>query len=317
MNEVLSEIDSDVEKTGLTAAAALPSGIQREAQELLDRAKSVAIVDDAGYIQAKDFIDDIKAQEARLDADRVLLKAPFLAGTRRIDGYFGNPIKLCREAVDTVKRAMLHYDHKKRIEREEAERKAAEERRRLELAAQARAKAEREAAEAAERARLAEERQRREAAEAEARRAREAQEAAEAAARGDREAAAAADARAKQAEREATAAKEQARLDREKAIEARRLQLRAEREAAAAQDEAEKPREVAPEPVKVAGVSRKVAWKWRLVPNVAVPSAYLAPDEAKITAAVERLKDLAQETLGGWIEVYSEDSLAVGKGRGK
>jgi chromosome segregation ATPase len=275
----------------------------------------VVIDTDVDYAKAADFINDVKAMERRLDEDRVRLKAPFLAGTRQIDEYFRRPLQACTEAVKAVKSVMVAYDQKKARERAEEERRQAEERRRLEAEARERARAEQEAREAAERARLDAERQKREAAEAEARRAKEAQEAAEAKARGDQEAAQAAERRAKQAEDDARRAKEQAAQEREKAIEARRLQLRAEAAAQEAQAEAAKPAPAAVEPIKVAGVARKTAWKFRIKSRTNVPDAYLCPDEAKIQAVVDRLKEMAQESLGDWIEIYPEESLAIGRGR--
>jgi DNA repair exonuclease SbcCD ATPase subunit len=299
----------------LKAAAELPAAIVSQGSALLERAKSVVIQSDDDYVSAANFVNDIKATEKRIDEDRVRLKAPFLAGVRQIDDYFRAPLAACAEAVKSIKRTMLAYDERKRREREEAERQAAAERRRLEEEAQAKARAEEQARQAAERARLAEETRRREAAEAEARRAREAEEAANAKARGDQEAAEAAERRAKQAEEDAAKAREQSRIDREAAIAAKRQQLAAERAHAQAQEEAAKPIAVTPEPPKVAGVARKRVWKYRIVKRLAVPDSYLIPDEAKIQAAVDRLKDMAQEALGDWIEVYSEEALAVGKVR--
>jgi len=299
----------------LAVNARLPIGIQTQTQSLLNEARMVVILTDEGYADAAEIVNKIKAVAVQLEQDRVLLKAPFLAATRQLDDYFRGPVQVCESAIKIVKSAMLAYDDKKRIEREAREREQAAERKRLEEEVRAKARAEQEAREAAERARLAEETRRREAAEAEARRAREAEEAAQAQARGDQEAAQAAEKRAQLAEAEAAQAKEQARLDREAAIEARRKQLQAERANLAAQEEAAKPIARSEAPVKVSGVSRKTAWRYRIVKPLGIPDSYLIPDEAKIQAAVDRLKDMAQETLGDWIEVYPEEQLAIGRAR--
>jgi DNA repair exonuclease SbcCD ATPase subunit len=297
----------------LSAAAQLPAVIVSQASAIVERSRAVVIATDEDYGKAADFINDIKAAGKKLDEDRVALKADFLAGCKRIDDYFRAPIQACEDAVKAVKAVMLTYDERKRREAEAERRRQEAERLRLEAEARERAQAEQAAREAAERARLDAERQKREAAEAEARSARQAQEAAEAKARGDQEAAQAAERRAAEAEADAERAREQARQDREKAIEARRLQLRAEAYTQEAQAQAAKPVEVAPEPVKVSGVSRKKVWKFRIAGPV--PTIYMKVDEEKIQSVVDRLKDMAQEQMGNWIEVYSEDVLAVGRGR--
>ena len=329
-------VNQQTDNTGLMASATLPSDIQAVAERVYRQAVAVKIQSDADYSAAAKLAADISQSIKSIDADRVRLKAPFLAGTRQIDDYFRGPIGRREEAIRAIKGAMLDWDEQKRREAEaERQRLAAEERareveaRRKEKEAQERLRAEetarRQAAEAAE----AQERAKREAAEAEARRARQAQEAAEAKARGDQEAAQAAEARAKQAEVEAENAKRQAAADREAAIEARRKQLAAERQTQEAAEAAAKASEAAREATtaaaagpaglaKVDGVARRRVWKFRLkVPLDKVPQRYLCLDTDKVQDVVDRLKELAAETLGDCFEVYYEDELAVGKGRRK
>lgn len=301
----------------LSAIAQLPPDVVAEGSNLVARAKSVTILSDGDYVKAVEFINYVKGVEKRLDEDRVRLKAPFLAGTRQIDSYFAGPIGACVTAVKEVKTVMLAYDDRKRKEAEELARQAAAEQRRLAQEAQARAAAEAEARRQAQEAALAQERAARESAEASERAERARREAAEAQAAGVARGKEEAEARAKAAEEDAARAKAQAAQDREAAIEARRKQLRAEAQAQQAAEAAQAPVEAAPEPVKAAGVARKTVWKYRIKSRTNVPDSYLMPDEAKIQEVVDRLKDMAQESLGDWIEVYSEQVLAVGRGRQK
>jgi hypothetical protein len=323
----------------IAAKVDLPSGSEMTAQKVLTRASGIKIDTDADYVAAADFANECKGMLEKEDADRVELKKDFLAGCRRIDAYFRNPINLYDQAFKTVKAAMLVYDERKRKAAEAEQRRLAEVRRQEELEQQRRERAVQERIQAEERARReaqeradAEQRARTEAAEAEARKEREARLAAEAKARGDQEAAEAANRRAAAAEADAKKANEQARLDREAAIEARRQQLRAERESQTAIASADAGADavtaatsaaLAPpkELDKVAGVARKTVWRWRLRAGKAladIPRKWLILDAAAVQALVDKLKDkgLAEELLGDCFEVYSEAELSVGKKRG-
>jgi chemotaxis protein histidine kinase CheA len=336
MNELAIDQSRGADDTGLMASATLPSDIQAVAERVYRQAVAVRIESDADYSAAAELAADISQSIKSIDADRVKLKAPFLAGTRQIDDYFRGPIARREEAIRTIKGAMLDWDEAKRREAEaERQRLQAEERareaeaRRKEKEAQERLRAEETARRQAAEAAQAQERAKREAAEAEAWRARQAAAAAEAAARGDQAAAKAAEARAKQAEIDAKNAKKQAEIDREAAIEARRKQLAAERETAAAAEAAAQAQTAAQEATtaavagpaalaKVDGVSRRRVWKFRLkAPLDKVPMRYHCLDTDKVQEVVDRLKDLAAETLGDCFEVYFEDELAVGRGRKK
>jgi chromosome segregation ATPase len=304
----------------IAAKIELPSGSEMTAQKVLTQATGLRINTDEDYGKAADFANDCKRMGEKEDADRVELKKDFLAGCRRIDAYFKRPIELYDQAFKAVKEAMKRYDERKR-EALKAEQKRLDDARRQEEEAQkkrreAEERARREAQEKVD----AEARARTEAAEAEARKAREAQAAAEAQARGDREAAEAATRRANAAEEDARKANEQAKTDREAAIEARRKQLKAERETQAGADAVSAATTAATtqttELDKVAGVSRKTVWKYRVRKQDGVPRNYLTPNFELIQTDVDRLKERAQEVLGDWLEVYSEQELAVGKKRG-
>jgi hypothetical protein len=308
----------------LQAQASLPTDSERLAGAALAKANSMSIATDADYETAAGFANDIRAMQARLDAERISLKADFLLGCQKIDGYFRGPIAACESAFKAVKGAMIAYDDRKKREREAEEARQREERRKAEAEAQARVRAEEEARREAQRTADLEARAKLEAAEADARREREARLQAEARQRGDAEELEKANKRAAEAEADAKRARDQALADREAAIEARRRQNKAEAQTAAATAAVGKAAEtVAADPVKVSGVARKTVWKWRLkqgadlqamIQDNIIPVHYLKLDADKIDATVERLKDLAQNTLP-WLEIYSESELAIGKKR--
>lgn len=321
--------------TQLTASATISATtIDKQVAPYVAKANGVSIASDADYVTAVDYINELKAEHSRLDKERIKTKKPFLDGCNELDAMYRGPLALLDSSVKVVKATMVKYDERKRLEREAEERRLIAERRkatleaeRLEREAQARLRAEEDARRETQRLADAEARRKVEAAEAEARREREARESAEAKARGDQQAAAASEARAKQAEEDARKAKEQGRLDREAAIEARRKQLKAEAATQAAVENMsagnkaasmataaalEAPKELE----TVSGVSRKRVWKYRLkAPIEQVPMMYHTVDHEVVQAAVDRLKDMAQATLGDWLEVYFKDDLAVGKKR--
>jgi flagellar biosynthesis GTPase FlhF len=323
----------------IAAKVELPSGSEMTAQKVLTRASGIKIDTDADYIAAADFANECKGMLEKEDADRVELKKDFLAGCRRIDAYFRNPINLYDQAFKTVKSAMLAYDERKRKAAEAEQRRLAEVRRQEELEqqrreaeAQRRIRAEEQARREAQERADAEQRARTEAAEAEARKEREARLAAEAKARGDQEAAEAANRRAAAAEAEAKKANEQARLDREAAIEARRKQLRAERESQTAIATADAGADavtaattaalnVDMAATKVSGVARRMSWRWKLREGkqlADVPRKFLILDTDYIQSVCDKVKNKedAEKLLDGFFEVWSEAELAVGKKRG-
>lgn len=322
----------------LEATAKLPTMIEAVSGGLLARAKSIAVISDGGYVEASKFGVMVKTEMEKLEAERVDLKAPFLVGGKRIDDYFRGPIAALASAIELTKKAMTDYNaekrrlaaiEQKRLDDEKTAREAEAKKLADEAAAKIRAeeKARLDAAEAIAK----EERAKREAAEAEARQAAEALKAAEARAAGDRQTAEAADARAKTAEAEADAAKADAAAERRKAVDAKLAQLKAAKATQAAlatmdtaQAAADVPVQQVATTTKVAGVATRLVWKWRTKPDfdlqaaiedVVVPLHYVRLDDEKIDATVARLKDMAQESLP-WLEIYSEESLALGT-RGK
>lgn len=322
----------------LTATAVLPSMIEAATSHLLARAKSIAVISDEGYVAASKFGTDVKAEMDKLEAERVSLKNPFLVGGKRIDDYFRGPIATLASAIELTKKAMTDYNaekrrlaaiEQKRLDDEKTAKEAAAKKLADEAAAKIRAE-ERARLDAAE-AIAKEERSKREAAEAEARQAAEALKAAEARAAGDRAAAEAADKRAADAKQQTDVATADAAEQRKKAYDAKMAQLRAEKATKSAistmdtaQAEADKPVQQVASSTKVSGVATRTVWKWRTKPDfdlqaaiedVVVPLHYVRLDDEKIDATVARLKDMAQESLH-WLEIYSEESLALGT-RGK
>lgn len=298
----------DVDRPGdLTVMVKLPTLLEEGAVALLNRAKSVTILTDADYVSAADFVREIRTRWESTEAERKKLKDPALDLGRAIDNHFRRPLSILADAATYTKLVMGAYDTKKREEAEAEERRLTEERRRATLEAEAR---EREA-------------QKRMQAEEEARR--EAQRAADAEARRRVEAA---EAEARGAREDAKRALAEAAAEREKAIEARRAQLRAEaqtREAVISMEEGTKAAgeataaalSVRKEPVKAEGVARRVIWRFRLKDIDSIPRRYLKLDEEKLQRDIDRMKDAAQELLGDWVEVYSEEALIIGKGKSK
>jgi len=61
---------------------------------------------------------------------------------------------------------------------------------------------------------------------------------------------------------------------------------------------------------KVAGISTRQNWKFRIVSEKLIPREYLAPDMVKIGGVVRALKDKAN--IPG-VEVFPEDTIAAGR----
>lgn len=316
----------------LSAKAKLPGLIERATEAILVKAQSITIATDEDYIKAGEFGSSAKQELDRLEAERVERKEDFLRGGKRVDDHYRLPLATLKKAIDQVKTYMGAYNEKKRIAAaaeqkrlDDARKAKAAEAKRLEDEALAKIREEEQARLRAAEAKAAEERSRREAAEAETRRAVEAQQAADARAAGDRIAADAADKRAAKAEEDAKTANADAANERAKALEAKRAELRAQRETASAVQSMDAANAVASQaattvaaPARVAGANDRITvkWKWRVKVGHAlkIPDRYLIPDEAKIQGDVDRLKEHAQEVLGDWIEVYSEEAIALKKG---
>lgn len=333
------------ETKALSATANLPAMIERVADNILDKAKSITIATDEDYIKAGAFGTQAGIEFDRLEAERVKMKAPFLSGGKGVDDHYRLALATLDKAVKQVKSYMSAYNEKKRLAAVAEQRRlddqraaAAAEAKKREDEALAKIREEEQARLRAAEAAAAEDRKKREAAEAETRRANEERQAVEAQAAGDRASAELFRQRAAKAEEERNTATANAATERQKAIDARRAQLKAERETAAAvqtMDTAVAAASVAtatalakPE-TRVAGANDRITivWKWRLklpegadvqsmIEDACINAAWLRLDEEKIQAMLNKVKDkkLAEALLGPSFEVFNEEQLALKKG---
>jgi hypothetical protein len=69
---------------------------------------------------------------------------------------------------------------------------------------------------------------------------------------------------------------------------------------------------VPPPAPKVAGISTRKMWKWRLVDEAKVPRQYFTLDEKKINGVV---RSMGRNANIPGIQVYQEETMAVGAGR--
>lgn len=105
---------------------------------------------------------------------------------------------------------------------------------------------------------------------------------------------------------------EQERAEREALDRAAELERQGHREEAEAMLDAPivaAPVVLPPATPKVAGVSTREGWKYRIVDPAKIRREFLVPDEAKIGALVRSMKGAAGELVGG-IEVYSEQIVS-------
>lgn len=331
------------ETKDLTAAAKLPAMIDRAANAILDKAKSITISTDQDYIAAGEFGVAAKAELDNMEAERVKMKAPFLAGGKGVDDHYRLALGTLEKAIAQVKSYMGAYNEKKRIAAAaEAKRIAADqeakrvEAKRLEDEALARVREEEQARVRAAEAKASEERARREEAEAETRRAVAERQAAEASAAGDRASAAMFEQRAADSAAQAEQAKQDAATERQKAIDAKRAQLKAERETAQAVATVETANQAVadatratPGTARVAGANDRITLKWRwklllpegadvqsMIEDARIHASWLKVDEEKIDAMLNKVKDkkLALKLLGPSFEVWTEEQIALKKG---
>lgn len=305
-----------VKEQKLKANAELPPMIARVSEEGLARARSIVITTDEQLSLAETVAHVLKTEWEMLDEERARLKKPFLDGGAAIDDHYRGPIKTLKEAVETVKVTMLTYRKQVQIEferkakaEEEARRREQEARRKAEEEAHTRAI---EAQRAADKAELDRQTAAKEAAQAEAAR--------EKAARAEAEARASADQAAlKRAEQATAEAKENERRAKEEASDLRKKALQAAMDKLRAEETAQQATATAAiEPAKTVSVAPKFGGgstrkKYGYKIKGAVPANYMTIDHEKIQATVDRLKDIAQETLGDWVEVTVEESLALGR----
>lgn len=268
------------------SAISLPTAVVVEADSHKAKSLSISIGGPADYEAAGTFYTDLREFRSTVDKQRLALTEECREAVEKVNAYFKAPIAMIDHAMAQVKRTMVAYDQKQR-EIAEAKRKAEEEERRRQ---EAEAKRIREEAEA--KVRAAAEKQR-------------------------------------QAEEEARKANLDAEAERTAKIEARKAQMRAEEEARVAKeraDDLEAKARATPMPVvadlpKTGGVSRKKVWKWKLKDNIGgenlktLPHWMICLNEDAVDARVKALKEHAAEMMGEWLEIWSEDDLAIGRGR--
>jgi len=279
-------------------------GAVTDAQKALTLAKAFHITNNETAMEMQQMRQRINTRIKELNAERVSMTKPLDESKARIMAFFKRPI-------DFLEQALTHCDdeivvHNRRVEdaRREAQRKAeeeaAKERRRLAaIAEEARQKAE---AEQRERDRLAaiarkqaEDEQRRLRAEADAAR------------------------RAGDAEAQRRAEAERLRVKAEQEAAARETQRRNDEARAAADAKAATFEEraattVAPvvtvEPIKVAGVSMRDNWTYRIKDPAKIKPAFMTPDTVKIGKLVKALRLEAAEQIGEGVEIYNEQVVA-------
>jgi hypothetical protein len=244
------------------------------ADNLLARAVGIVITTTGEYADAADVLKGIKAFAKEIEEARKAAVSPLNEVVKGINDAYREPATRAAKAEKALKDALLAYDRDQERQRQERE----AELRRQQAAEQAKLRQETEAREAAERER-----------------ARKAREKAEAAAKAAAEAG-----RAERAE----AILEQARIAEAARVAAAAAEAEAKREAAAMMPQAVV---VHQEPPKVAGLSRRKVWKWRLKNKVDLPEMYKDVNEAKINKVV---RALGPDTDIPGIEVYEEVGLA-------
>jgi len=301
-----------------------------EANSLAERTEtavgSFTITTAAQYEDSATMLRKIKAGQNRLEELRTAITGPLNASLRAVNALFKAPAERLEKAERSIKGEITRYQNEQERIRQEEQRKADAEARRLREAAEAKARQEREEAERkakAEREAAEAKRREQEAAEAEARRQREAQEraereAAEARRRGDEEA-------ARKAAAEAATATAARRAEEERAAAAAKAALRSETKAdnieargeeKAQELELQAASTVAPiihrEPPRVQGVATREVWKFEITDPSKINPAFLMPDEKKIGAQVRALKGDAAALIGAGVRVWPERQIAAG-----
>jgi hypothetical protein len=304
---------------------AVPAAMQeiRDAEPIIAKARALVVSTPEQYVVAADVLQELRGVFRRLEAQRKGITDPMRASIDRVMALFKPKTDAAEEAGNIVRQKLAAYDaEQQRIAEEERRRVEAEARRvreaaeaearRVREAAELVARQQREQAEREERERQEQERRRREAAEAEARARREAEEAQR---RGDEEAARA----ARQREEAATSERRQAeQAERDAQSERERLAAAATRVETRAETKAEPLQEVATTtvapvitaPAKVAGITRRMVWKYEIVDPAKVARTFLILDEPKIGKTVRAMGKDAEGTIGG-IRVWQEADVAA------
>jgi hypothetical protein len=311
-----------------------------DAQSALATVKSFHITDATTAVAMQQQRQAINTKIKELNAERVAMTKPIDDSKARIMAFFKRPIEFLEEALKHCDGEIVAHNRRLEDERREAQRKAELERQREQQRLAAIAEEARKKEEAAQRQRDLEARQRREAAEAEQRRideaaAAERREAVERQRKLDEEAAAARAAGNAEAARKAAeeSARQKAESDaRQRAAEAEQLRVREKAEAE--QREADRKAEaeritaaskaevfdirasttvapvVATEAPKVAGVSMRDNWTYRIVDPTKINAPFMTPDTVKIGKLVKALRMEAAAQIGPGVEVFNEQVVA-------
>jgi hypothetical protein len=248
----------------------------KRADNLLASACGVVVTTPGQYAETADILKSVKSFAREIEDARKAAVEPLNAEVKKINDAYREPAARAKEAEAALKKALLAYEQEQERKRQARE----AELRRQQAAEQAKLRQETEAREAAERER-----------------ARKAREKAEAAAKAAAEAG-----RAERAE----AILEQARIAEAARVAAAAAEAEAKREAAAMMPQAIV---VHQEPPKVAGLSRRKVWKFRVDDVTKLPARYLLADEKKIRKVVNALG--ADADIPG-VTVYEEVGLASG-----
>jgi DNA repair exonuclease SbcCD ATPase subunit len=305
---------------------AVPAATQQvqDSHGVIAKARAMVVTNPAEYVVAAELLQNMRGGYKRMEEERLGITRPMDAAKERVMAFFRPHLDALTEAGNTLRGKLNDYDaEQKRIadearakaeaeadrQRKEAQRKADEER----AEAQRKADAQRAEAERLRREQEAEEKRVRDEKAAAEKAQREAEEAQR---RGDAEAAAAAqrdkeaaDQRARDAQAASdAAAKAAAKADAKADTAVARGEQRAQaQESVAVSVVAPVITSVAP---KVAGIARRLVWKWKVTDESKIGRVYLAIDEAKIEKLVKALGKDAEVTVGG-IECWQENDISA------
>ena len=98
------------------------------------------------FEQVSEFRKNVKAKFNEIEGYRIHLKEPFLLGCRRIDDFFKPALQSLKDAEDNTKHLLVGYEDQQRREAAEQQRKLDEEARKKREALEAKARVEREEA---------------------------------------------------------------------------------------------------------------------------------------------------------------------------
>lgn len=306
--------------------AAIPEAAKevQDSHGVIAAARALKVTNPAEYTAAANMLQELRGTFGRLEKQRKAITDPMNAAKERVMAFFRGPTEAVEAAGKLLRDKINAYDAEQKRIADEARRKAEAEAERQRKEAEAKARAEREAAEAEARKKREEaerQRQEQEAAERRAREQREAEERAareaeEARRRGDAEAAR----KAQEAEATAKAAREaEEKAAREAASAAARNDRSADRVEAKGEEKAQQLEVQAASVVapviesgttKVAGIARRMVWKYKVKDEAAVKREFLALDDAKIARIVKAMGKDAETMVGG-IECWQENDISA------